>query len=130
MESCVRSLALSLIRTLSPDIEAKCWATTLQSGPLQGSGSAPWVRRAEMLSLAYPKLRAGSRLSCVPPAEASSRDGDHIPRMRVSVPSRLTSSCSHPVCDGPRAEADRKGGPKGEADGGRAGLRVAGGGTH
>lgn len=80
-ESCVHSLMLSLIRTLSPETVAKCLVTILQSGLVQVSRSAPCVCWSEVVSLTYLKISAGSWLSYVLPAKVSVQDGDKIPRI-------------------------------------------------
>ena len=78
--SCVHPLMLSLTRALSPEMEAECLARLCGRGDA-GSGSAPWVCGAEAVPLTNLKVSAGSRLSCAPPAEVSSRDGGSIPRI-------------------------------------------------
>ena len=129
-ESCVHSLMLSLIRTLSPETVAKCLVTILQSGLVQVSRSAPCVCWSEVVSLTYLKISAGSWLSYVLPAKVSVQDGDKIPRIWVSVPNRLTSLCLHLVFHVPRTKANHKVGPRVKVEGGSAGLRIAGGRTH
>ena len=129
-ESCVHSLMLSLICTLSPETVAKCLVTILQSGLVQVSRSAPCVCWSEVVSLTYLKISAGSRLSYVLPTKVSWQDGDNIPRIWVSVPNSLTSLCLHLVFDVPRTKANHKVGPRVKVEGGSAGLRIAGGRTH
>ena len=92
MESRVPSLTPSPTRTVSPEPVAKCLVTVPQPGLERLSRSAPRVCWSEVASLTYLKIRAGSRLSYVLPAELLYKTVTVFPEHESQFPTATPAS--------------------------------------